>query len=77
MKLVEVPGQTTVGDAVAELKAEALLEAAEAQRVIAGTSATRDGRWEHESIADWLEDRALLLMAGFRDVPDADTEEAS
>lgn len=41
-----------------EVKAEAIHEAAAAQRELAGASATRDGRWEHEQLADWLDEYA-------------------
>lgn len=55
-------GQLSIDGAVAEIKAEGLLEAAAVQRAIAAASATRDGKWEHEGIADWLEDRAMSLL---------------
>lgn len=41
-----------------DVKAEAIHEAAAVQRQLANASATRDGRWEHEQLADWLDEYA-------------------
>jgi hypothetical protein len=41
-----------------QVKAEAIREAAAAQRSLASASKTRDGKFEHEAIADWLDQRA-------------------
>lgn len=43
------------------VKASALRDAARAQREIARNSSTKDGRYEAEGIADWLDERAELL----------------
>jgi hypothetical protein len=45
----------------ATVKAEAIREAAAEQRSISGRLKTRDGKWEHEGFADWLDDRATAL----------------
>jgi hypothetical protein len=45
----------------ATVKAEALREAAEAQRQLARDSRTGNGNAEHEDRADWLDDRAAAL----------------
>lgn len=39
-----------------DVKAEAIREAADAQRQLAAGCATRDGRYEHEQLADWLDE---------------------
>ncbi|HEY2086289.1 MAG TPA: hypothetical protein VGH54_09720 [Mycobacterium sp.] len=43
------------------IKAEALRDAARAQREIARNSRTRDGAAEAENLADWLDERANLI----------------
>lgn len=45
----------------AEVKAEVIRDLASAQRLIARNSATRDGRFEAEGFADWLDERANLI----------------
>lgn len=46
---------------LAEVKAEAIRDAANAQRTLANEARTRDGKAEHEDIADWLDDRAAAI----------------
>ncbi|MFG1913050.1 hypothetical protein [Kribbella sp. NPDC048928] len=43
------------------IKAEAIREAVAAQRQLARDSATRDGRYEHEEVADWLDEYAEAM----------------
>lgn len=43
------------------IKADALREAAEAQRQLARDARTGNGRAEHEDRADWLDDRANTI----------------
>lgn len=54
-------GLATDAKAIAAIKAEALREAAQAQRQLAADSRTGNGRAEHEDRADWLDDRAAEL----------------
>jgi hypothetical protein len=48
----------------AEVRADANHEAAEVQRTLAAASRTRDGKYEHEAIADWLDGRAIEIHPG-------------
>lgn len=45
----------------ATVKAEALREAADDQRAQAALSRTRDGHAEHETFADWLDERRAMV----------------
>lgn len=45
----------------AAVKAEALREAAQAQRLLAADSKTGNGKAEHEDRADWLDDQANAI----------------
>jgi hypothetical protein len=58
---LEREGIDLTGSAAASIKADALREAAEAQRQLARDARTDVGRAEHEDRADWLEDRANLI----------------
>lgn len=58
---IEREGIDLSGSAAASIKADALREAAEAQRQLARDAKTRQGRAEHEDRADWLDDRANTI----------------
>lgn len=45
----------------ATVKAEAIREAAQAQRQLAADARTNNGHAEHTDIADWLDDRAFAI----------------
>jgi hypothetical protein len=45
----------------ATAKAEAIREAAQAQRQLAADARTNNGQAEHEDFADWLDDRAFAI----------------
>jgi hypothetical protein len=48
-------------DPIATVQADALREAAQAQRQLAAQARTSNGRAEHEDRADWLDDQANAI----------------
>jgi len=58
---IEREGIDLSGNAADAIKADALREAAQAQRQLAADARTNNGRAEHEDIADWLDDRATEI----------------
>lgn len=61
-------GQLSFTDAIAEIKADGLLEAAAEQRRLADGQRTTEGRCYHEEVADWLEERAGSLTTDIEDL---------
>lgn len=51
----------TLAPLLTQAREGALRDAANAQRTLASEARTRDGKAEHEDIADWLDDRAAAI----------------
>jgi hypothetical protein len=60
-ELVGVLTDPEWGKTPSRIKADALREAAQAQRQLAADARTNNGKAEHTDIADWLDDRAAAL----------------